>query len=69
LKHILWHDEHGLPIACLEKIKVMQQNTIELYQVLIDFYEDAILMGVSALQVQDFLLNTVDSLNNGKNND
>lgn len=41
----LWRDGQGEPLACIEKIRVMNDNFAELRQALIDALEDGILMG------------------------
>ncbi len=47
LDHTLpvWRAEDGAPIACVEKIKVMNENYRELQMLLRDFLEDGVLMG------------------------
>jgi hypothetical protein len=41
----VWRDGQGEPLACTEKIRVMNDNFVELRQALIDALEDGILMG------------------------
>lgn len=41
----VWRDGQGEPLACIEKIRVMNDNFAELRQALIDALEDGILMG------------------------
>jgi len=41
----VWRDAQGEPLACIEKIRVMNDNFTELRQMLIDALEDGILMG------------------------
>ncbi|MCL2635499.1 MAG: hypothetical protein FWD50_02565 [Betaproteobacteria bacterium] len=41
----VWRDGQGEPLACIEKIRVMNDNFAELRQVLIDALEDGVLMG------------------------
>jgi len=41
----VWRDGQGEPLSCTEKIKVMNDNFVELRQTLIDALEDGILMG------------------------
>lgn len=47
-----WHDSTGEQIACLEKLKVMQQNIDELKQIAQDAFEDGVLMGIDAGQLR-----------------
>lgn len=43
----LWSSEEGAPIACIEKIKVMNENYVELQALFHEFLEDGVLMGGS----------------------
>lgn len=59
-----WHDAQGNLIACTEKIKVMQQNMLELQQVAQDAFEDGLLMGCDEAQLRIFLVDLISQLNN-----
>ncbi|MDW8443420.1 MAG: hypothetical protein RML45_03265 [Acetobacteraceae bacterium] len=41
-----WRGRDGEPIACREKLKVLEENWAEVTQVVRDAFEDAVLMGV-----------------------
>lgn len=41
-----WRAPDGSPIACREKLKVLEENWAEVTQVVRDAFEDAVLMGV-----------------------
>ncbi len=41
-----WRGPDGSPIACREKLKVLEENWAEVTQVVRDAFEDAVLMGV-----------------------
>jgi hypothetical protein len=41
----IWPGRDGAPVACREKIKVLEENHAELAQMLRDALEDAVLMG------------------------
>ncbi|MCS6920673.1 MAG: hypothetical protein NZM07_01910 [Elioraea sp.] len=41
-----WRSPDGTPIACREKLKVLEENWAEVTQVVRDAFEDAVLMGV-----------------------
>ncbi|WP_114377631.1 hypothetical protein [Elioraea thermophila] len=41
-----WRGTDGTPIACREKLKVLEENWAEVTQVVRDAFEDAVLMGV-----------------------
>ena len=43
----LWSSEQGVPIACIEKIKAMNENYVELQALFHEFLEDGVLMGCS----------------------
>lgn len=58
----LWRKPDGSPLSCVEKIKVMNENLVELRQLAQDMLEDALLMGCSEGQVRDVLHQLVDQL-------
>ncbi len=41
-----WMQADGTPVACREKLKMLDENFAELSQVMQDAFEDAVLMGV-----------------------
>ena len=59
-----WHDKQGKTVACTEKVKVMQENMTELYQIAQDAFEDALLMGCDENQVRTFLIHMMKHLDN-----
>jgi len=59
-----WLQPDGEPIACLEKLKVLRENLLEIHQTCQDALEDAILMGCDEAQFRDVLRALVDSLDN-----
>ena len=59
-----WFSDNGAPVSCTEKVKVMQQNMDELYQVAQDAFEDALLMGCSEKQVREYLSLLIQQLDN-----
>ncbi|NHR04304.1 hypothetical protein HA052_03750 [Chromobacterium haemolyticum] len=60
----VWKDPQGNVVACVEKLKVMQENLEELAQLAQDALEDAVLMGCDEGQVKDFLVQVMQSLHN-----
>ncbi|WP_434779753.1 hypothetical protein [Neisseria sp. Ec49-e6-T10] len=60
----IWHDDQGNNLSCTEKVKVMSQNMDELWQMLQDAYEDALLMGCNDQQIKMYLEDMVKSLHN-----
>lgn len=64
LQQPVWLDPEGNVVACVEKIKVMNENLEELAQMAQDAFEDAILMGCDEKQVREFLVALMQSLDN-----
>ena len=60
----IWSTDEGRPIACMEKIKVLNENYAELRQIAQDALEDALLMGCSEAQVRAALHALIDTLHN-----
>lgn len=60
----LWRRDDGSPIACLEKIKVLNENYAELHQMAQDAIEDGLLMGCSEAQMREALHALIDGLVN-----
>lgn len=50
-----WRTPKGDPVACLEKLKVLEQNLIEFQESAQDILEDAALMGCDVEQVREAL--------------
>lgn len=59
-----WHDDQGKTVACTEKIKVMQQNMEELYDLAQEALEDGLLMGCSEAQLRAYLQELMAALVN-----
>jgi hypothetical protein len=53
---ILWRNDNGTLISCVEKIKVMDQNMAELKSVIQDIIDDGVLMGVAEQQIKEEIL-------------
>jgi len=60
----VWRQDDGAPVSCLEKIKVLNENYVELQQMAQDAFEDALLIGCSEAQVRGVLHELVDALFN-----
>jgi hypothetical protein len=58
-----WKAPDGSPIACVEKIKVLNENFAELQQLALDALEDAVLMGCSEEQIRQAMIDMVRNLN------
>lgn len=54
-KDIVWTSPDGKPIACVEKIKVMNQNFQELGEMVVELLEDGLLMGCDEDQIRQAL--------------
>lgn len=59
-----WLDDAGNPVACTEKIKVMQQNMEELYELAQEAFEDGLLMGCNEQQLRCYLVQLIQSVKN-----
>ena len=59
-----WLQSDGVPVACREKIKVLNENLEELREMAQDALEDGILMGCDEKQIRQVLHTLVDSLAN-----
>lgn len=51
----VWHTPQGSPVACAEKLKVLEQNLAEFEAMALDILEDAALMGCDVEQVRAVL--------------
>jgi hypothetical protein len=60
----VWKQPDGQPVSCLEKVKVLNQNVIEIKQLAQDALEDAILMGCDEAQVRAVFYDLVAKLEN-----
>ncbi len=60
----VWHDGDGQVLSCTEKIKVMSENMDELWQMLQDVFEDALLMGGDEQQIRSYFAVLVSQLCN-----
>ncbi len=57
-----WLDREGRPIACREKLAVLEENATELRQTMQDMFEDAVLMGVDEGSMRQWLTDLVAAL-------
>jgi hypothetical protein len=60
----VWRTPEGEPVACVEKIKVLNDNLAELRDVAQEALEDAVLMGCDENQVRAVLAGLVAGLVN-----
>jgi hypothetical protein len=60
----VWHDPAGKPLSCREKIKVLNENLVEIQGMCQDALEDAILMGADEAQIRRVLEAMVAGLHN-----
>jgi hypothetical protein len=51
----VWRTPDGEPVACVEKIKVLNENLAELKELAQEALEDAVLMGCDEQQVRKVL--------------
>ena len=57
-----WLDSSGSPLGCSEKIKVLNENLIEIKEICEEALEDAVLMGCDEKQIREVLSDIVASL-------
>ena len=57
-----WLDVDGMPLGCLEKIKVLNENILEIRDMCQDALEDAVLMGCDERQIRNVLSRIVKNL-------
>ena len=60
----IWRRSDGSPIACHEKIKVLNENLAELRQIAQDAFEDALLLECPEDVIRNEFHRLVDSLRN-----
>jgi len=59
-----WLTPEGEPVSCLEKLKVLNENLVEIQEMSQEALEDAILMGCDEAQFRDVMRKLVESLVN-----
>ena len=59
----VWKDSKNKPISCSEKIKILNENIIEINRMMEDAIEDAELMGADSNQVINILKKSLDNTN------
>ena len=64
LEFPVWRTPEGDKVACVEKIKVLNENLAELRDLAQDALEDAVLMGCDERQVREVLAGIVNGLVN-----
>ncbi|MDP6350610.1 MAG: hypothetical protein QF926_00945 [Alphaproteobacteria bacterium] len=57
-----WIDPDGVPVSCIEKIKVLNENIVEIREMCREALEDAVLMGCDERQIRAVLLEMVRTL-------
>ena len=62
-----WRQPDGEPVSCVEKIKVLNENLEEIFEMAQDALEDGILMGCDEAQLREVLHRLVDKLDNPYN--
>ena len=62
-----WRQPDGEPVSCVEKIKVLNENLEEIFEMAQDALEDGILMGCDEAQLREVLHRLVDRLDNPYN--
>lgn len=57
-----WLDNKGSPLGCTEKIKVLNENLMEIREICEEALEDAILMGCDEQQIRQVLTQIIATL-------
>lgn len=57
-----WLDSQQRPVACEEKLKLLNENLMEIYALCQDALEDAVLMGCDEAYVRSVFHNMVEQL-------
>lgn len=60
----VWRDDEGNVVSCTEKIKVMQQNMQEIYELAQEAFEDGLLMGCQEAQLRNYLTELMAAVKN-----
>ncbi|MFP6730461.1 MAG: hypothetical protein VCD50_09895 [Alphaproteobacteria bacterium] len=58
----VWREPDGTPVSCMEKLKVLEENLVEIQELCQEALEDAVLMGCDEDQARDVLRALADSL-------
>ncbi len=58
----VWRAADGSPVACREKIKVLDENFAELQQVALDALDDGVLLGCSETQLRQAMHDMIGAL-------
>ena len=62
MKKPTWRKPSGAPVSCTEKIKVLNENYVELRTLAQETLDDAVLMGCSETQIREILHAMLDDL-------
>ncbi|MGI9141768.1 MAG: hypothetical protein ACR2IJ_01130 [Fluviibacter sp.] len=57
-----WRKPSGAPVSCVEKIKVLNENLVELRNLAQETLDDALLLGGSEAQARQELQQMIDGL-------
>ncbi|OGA12969.1 MAG: hypothetical protein A3G25_02090 [Betaproteobacteria bacterium RIFCSPLOWO2_12_FULL_63_13] len=60
----IWRSPEGEVVSCVEKLKVLRENLVEIRQLCQDALEDAVLMGCDDAQFRAVLAEIVNTLEN-----
>ncbi len=57
-----WLSPEGMPVGCTEKVKMLNENILEIREMCVEALEDAVLMGCDERQMREVLLRLVRTL-------
>lgn len=58
----VWHDADGQVLSCIEKIRVLNENLVELRDLALAALEDGLLIGCDETQLRDTMHAMIDAL-------
>ena len=60
----VWYDHDGRPLACKDKLKVLEETLSQLSEEAQDAFEDGLLMGCDEAQLRAVMARVLESLEN-----
>ena len=64
LAAIRWRAPDGTPVSCVEKLKILTDNLIELREIAQEAFEDALVIGCDEGQIREVLGTLIAELRN-----
>ena len=61
-----WKSSNNQKITCQEKLKILNDNLLDLEELIIEIYDEALLMGVDKKQIETIMKSVVSCINTDK---